>query len=154
VVSDEIMKDASEPSHLLDSHVRAVARLLPFRVDLAADMGYTGTLFIDLGHRGSPDDPPDTASIDGEFEPVVWMFDVEGGRETVPSNLGPNSDPGTVADWIVAQAHHFASPAVNTPRMSSTDAMPRSEASIPPRSLLELEPPEEIDAAHRGRFAE
>jgi hypothetical protein len=110
------LKDESDPYHLLDSHVRAVAELLPFRVVVDADMGYTGALFIDLGRRGGTDDPPDTASIDVEFEPVVWVFDVEGGRETVESDLGPNSDPSMVADWIVSQANRFASPAICTGR--------------------------------------
>lgn len=97
--------------HRLDDLVRAVAARLPFPVELDADMGYTGALFIDLGRRGGVDDPPDTASIDVEVEPTVWMFDIEGGRETVSSTLGPDADPGDVAEWVTQQAHAAGSPA-------------------------------------------
>ena len=98
----------------LDDVTRAVARLLPFSVKLHADMGYTGALFIDLGRRGGEDDPPDTVSIDGEVSPVVWTFDVEGGKETVMSDFGPMSDPAEVALWITAEARRVGSPATRT----------------------------------------
>lgn len=74
-------------------------------------MGYTGGLFIDLGRRGGADDPPDTASIDGEVEPVTWTFDIEGGRKTVSSTFGPNADPADIAEWIAMQARDAGSPA-------------------------------------------
>ncbi|KJL23492.1 hypothetical protein RN51_01578 [Microbacterium oxydans] len=100
-----------ERDHNLDDVVRAVAERLPFPVELDADMGYTGALFINLGRRGGADDPPDTASIDGEVEPVIWTFDIEGGRKTLSSPFGPNADPADVAEWIAKQASDAGSPA-------------------------------------------
>lgn len=105
---------STDPGHRLDDLVRAVAALLPFPVELDADMGYTGALFIDLGRRGGPDDPPDTAGIDVEFEPVVWMFDVAGGQETISSEMGEDVEPRIVAEWIAEQARLAGSPAAGT----------------------------------------
>lgn len=105
---------SNDPGHRLDDLVRAVAALLPFPVELDADMGYTGALFIDLGRRGGDDDPPDTASIDVEVDPVVWMFDVEGGRETISSEMGEGVEPRIVADWIAEQARLAGSPAIES----------------------------------------
>mgnify|MGYP001556664836 CR=1 FL=1 len=103
--------DWDNPNKALDDLTRQVARLLPFRVELEADMGYAGALLIDLGRRGGGDESPDTASIDGEVVPAVWVFDVEGGRETIMSGFGPTTDPVTVARWIAAQARRVGSPA-------------------------------------------
>lgn len=100
-----------DPAHTYDEVVQTVAQLLPFDVILDADMGYTGALFIDLGRRGGEDDPPDTASLDSEVQPVVWGFDVQGGQETVMSDFGPAADPVEVAHWIVYQACRVQSPA-------------------------------------------
>jgi hypothetical protein len=97
-----------------DEIVREVAALLPFTVELDAVMGYTGALFIDLGRRGGVDDPPDTAGIDLEVEPVVWMFDVEGGRETIASDLDHSASAEEVARWIAAEAQRFDSPATHS----------------------------------------
>lgn len=96
--------------HKANEVVRSVAALLPFAVELEADMGYTGALVIDLGRRGDVDDPPDTASIDLEVYPAVWMFDVRGGYETLASSYGLDSDPDAVAQWIVEQAYRTGSP--------------------------------------------
>lgn len=49
---------------LVDEHTQQVAALLPFPVELDADMGGTWALHIDLGRRGGADDPPDTAGVD------------------------------------------------------------------------------------------
>jgi hypothetical protein len=105
--------DGSVPdsAHEYDEVVKEVASLLPFPVTLDADMGYTGALFIDLGRRGGDDDPPDTAGIDSNFSPAVWVFDIEGGRETQTSHFGPTAVPAEVARWIVDQAHYADSPA-------------------------------------------
>ncbi|PPG94298.1 hypothetical protein [Rathayibacter rathayi] len=97
-----------------DEIMREIVALLPFAVELDAVMGYTGALFIDLGRRGSVDDPPDTAGIDLEVEPVVWMFDVEGGRETIASNLDRFASAEEVARWIAAEAQRFDSPATHS----------------------------------------
>ena len=80
-----------------DSTNVTVAQLLPFPVELDADVGYTGALFIDLQRRGGDDDPPDTACIDAEVQPVVWAFDVEGGRQAVVSDFGPTAALGA---WV------------------------------------------------------
>lgn len=90
---------------------RAVAELLPFAVELEVDMAYPDVLSIELGRRGGPDDPPDTASIDLSQEPAVWMLDIEGGMQTIASELGPDADPRTVAAWIAEQARQAGSPA-------------------------------------------
>lgn len=100
-----------DTNQALNDLTREVAKLLPFPVELDADMGYTGALFIDLGRRGGEDDPPDTASIDGEASPVAWAFDVEGGRETVVSDFGPTANAVEVAHWIIAEARRVGSPA-------------------------------------------
>lgn len=114
------------PNISLDDLVRTVADLLPFRVELDADMSYTGALFIDLGRRGDADDSPDTASIDVEIQPVVWVFDVEGGRETLTSEFGISADPQEVARWISTTAHRVNSPAISR----STIVSP--ETQVPP----------------------
>ena len=46
---------------IVDAHTLAVAGLIPFPVEVGADMDGTFALPIDLGRRGDPDDPPDTA---------------------------------------------------------------------------------------------
>ena len=96
----------------MDPIVREVAALLPFRTTLVADMGGPTMLQIELGRRGGADDPPDTASIDPTTEPVLWAFDVEGGRETVVSNFGVDAEPQAVADWIASMAERYGSPTV------------------------------------------
>lgn len=94
----------------MNAHVKAVAALLPFTVTLFADMSGPSMLQIDLGRRGQEDDPPDSASIDPTSIPAVWIFDVEGGRETVASSHGLETDPMHVARWIVDQARLRDSP--------------------------------------------
>lgn len=121
------MTDATDgtpdPTEHNYSLTRAVAAQLPFPVDLDVDMSYMGVLSIDLGRRGGVDDPPDTASIDFDVEPVVWMLDIEGGRETIASELGPDADTAVVAEWIADQARRAGSPAAQPARLE-TDALP------------------------------
>lgn len=100
----------------VDGIVRDVAGRLPFRVELMADMGGPSMLQIDLGRRGDDDDPPDTASIDPSGEPIVWMLDVKGGRETISSVYGLDADAGQVADWIASEALRVGSPAATGKR--------------------------------------
>lgn len=97
----------------VDDVVREVAANLPFQVDLMADMGGPSMLQIDLGRRGDPDDPPDTASIDPTIEPVLWMLDIEGGRETIASPYGLDADTSDVAQWIASEAVRMGSPAAS-----------------------------------------
>lgn len=104
------MTDDAFSEDLVDAIVREVAALLPFRTVLVADMGGPTMLQIELGRRGGEDDPPDTASIDPTTEPVLWAFDVQGGRETVVSDLGVDADPQAVAGWIASMAERFSSP--------------------------------------------
>jgi hypothetical protein len=98
---------------LIDAHVQSVAALLPFPVELDADMGGTFTLHIDLGTRGDPDDPPDTAGIDPDPAngPLVWWFDVAGGETSIISTHTLDTPPETVAAWITVQARQANSPA-------------------------------------------
>ena len=60
-----------QPSYeTVDAHVKQVAALLPFPVELDADMGGAFVLQIDLGQRGGVDDPHDTAGIDHDDLPT------------------------------------------------------------------------------------
>lgn len=102
--------DTSELGERNELITRAVAELLPFAVELEVDMAYPDVISIELGRRGGPDDPPDSASIDLSQEPTVWTFDIEGGMETIASDLGPDSDPVVVAAWIARQARLAGSP--------------------------------------------
>jgi len=97
-----------------DELVKSVARELPFVTELDADMGGTFTLQIDLGRRGDPDDSPDRAGIDPEAD-ATWWFDVEGGRESIISDLKPDADPKLVARWIAGEARRVGSPAAAAP---------------------------------------
>lgn len=104
------VSDDYDEEHV-DACVQDVAARLPFPVELTADMGGPSMLQIDLGRRGGVDDPPDSASIDPSMEPVVWILDVEGGRETISSEFGLDADPQRVADWITEEARRAGSPA-------------------------------------------
>lgn len=106
-----IDEDDEIPDDIVDPIVRRVAELLPFHTELFADMGGPTMLQIDLGRRGGPDDPPDSASIDPTVRPTLWTFDVEGGCETVVSTLGLDAAPEAVAEWIVTMARRYGSPA-------------------------------------------
>ena len=86
----------------VDELVKQVAALLPFPVQLTADMGGTFALQIDLGNRGGQDDPHDTAGIDPDEPAPRWWVDIEGGTKTYVSNLGLATDPATAAAWIAA----------------------------------------------------
>ena len=106
------MPDYYDEEHV-DACVQDVAARLPFDVELMADMGGPSMLQIDLGRRGGPDDPPDSASIDPTVEPVVWVLDIEGGIQTISSEFGLDADPQDVADWITREAKRAGSPAAH-----------------------------------------
>lgn len=93
----------------VDAHVQRVAALLPFPVELDADMGGTVALQIDLGQRGGMDDPHDTAGIDPD-DPR-WWIDIEGGARTYVSNFGLDTEPAAVASWIARTAREERCPA-------------------------------------------
>jgi hypothetical protein len=95
----------------IDATVKQVAELLPFPVELDADMGGTFTLQIHLGRRGGLDDPPDTAGIDPDDPNARWWVDIEGGTRTHISDLGLDADPRDVATWIGETARTENSPA-------------------------------------------
>jgi len=104
-------------------HVKQVAALLPFDVELAADMGGTFTLQIDLGTRRGVDDPPDTAGIDPDDLPEPrWWVDIEGGRETFISDFGLGADPSAIAAWVAGIARVEECPAAEA---LSRDGAPR-----------------------------
>lgn len=93
----------------LAASVRAVARKLPFPVRLDADMGGTFQLQIDLGRRGGPDDPHDTAGIDDADG--TWWIDIEGGSKSIISTYTIDTPAPIVADWIAHTARAEGSPA-------------------------------------------
>lgn len=93
----------------VNAHIQRVASLLPFPVELDADMGGTFALQIDLGQRGGVDDPHDTAGIDPDNP--RWWIDIEGGKQTFISNFGLDSDPAAVASWIAHTAREENCPA-------------------------------------------
>lgn len=103
------MTEPQPTVHPIDARVQQVAALLPFPVQLDADMGGTFVLQIDLGRRGGVDDPHDTAGIDPD-DPRWWV-DIEGGERTYISELGLDADPQAVADWIATTAHQQQCPA-------------------------------------------
>ncbi len=86
----------------VDAAVRDVARMLPFSVELEADMGGTFALQISLGRRGADvDDPTDRAGIEGETDDEPqWWFDVDGGARTFLSGMGLLAEPASVARWF------------------------------------------------------
>lgn len=98
----------------VDDQVKRVAPLLPFRVDLDADMAGTFVLQIDLGARGGVDDPHDTAGIDPGDDAARWWVDIEGGRKSLISDLGLDAAPETVAAWIAKTAEDERCPAAAT----------------------------------------
>jgi hypothetical protein len=119
-VSD--MEDSNADIEKLDNVVRGVAALLPFPVVLEADMGGTFVQQILLGTRGEVDDPPDRATID-LGEESVWWFDVEGGRESIPSDFDVHAEPADVASWIADTARRVGSPAAS-PRVVNRPGEP------------------------------
>ena len=102
---------SEQEQRAVDEHVKRVAELLPFPVELTADMGGTFALQIDLGTRGGPDDPPDTAGIDAKDS--RWWVDIQGGERSIISELGLNDPPQRVADWITTTARAENCPAAD-----------------------------------------
>lgn len=99
----------------IDAHVTAVAALLPFAVELTADMGanFSGhdSLVIDLGSRGGDDDPHDRAGIDEDAEHPTWWIETAGGETFEDSGITIHSDPVKVAQWLTDRAHALGCPA-------------------------------------------
>lgn len=92
--------------------VTTVATLLPFPVELTADMGGTFTLQIDLGTPGGVDDPHDTAGIDPDSPTTPhWWINTNGGDTVIVSDLTLAASPGDVAAWITTTARETGSPA-------------------------------------------
>jgi len=137
----------------VDRQARLVAAHLPFSAELDADMGGTFALQIDLGRRGGPDDPRDSAGIDPEPE-ATWWLDVEGGRETIVSDLRLDAEPAVVADWIAGEARRAGSPAATsataiaatgyrTPASMAT--RPAAPSTTPSRSVPSAETGSELE---------
>ncbi|NYF16499.1 hypothetical protein HDC37_001324 [Microbacterium sp. AK009] len=103
------MTESDTPTSTINAHVEQVAALLPFPVELDADMGGTFALQIDLGQRGGVDDPHDTAGIDPDNP--RWWIDIEGGEKTLISDYGLDEDPASVASWIARVAREECCPA-------------------------------------------
>jgi hypothetical protein len=113
---------------IVDAHTLAVAALMPFPVEVEADMGGTFALHIALGSRGNPDDPHDVAGVDPDPDngPLAWWFDIDGGRESIPFEHTTDTDPTVVARWITEQARRAHSPAAE--RSFSTPTSPTAPA--------------------------
>lgn len=103
------MTEPDPTTAAINAHVTQVAALLPFPVELDADMGGTFALQIDLGQRGGVDDPHDTAGIDPDNP--RWWIDIEGGRKTYFLDLGLDDDLATIASWIGHVARQERCPA-------------------------------------------
>lgn len=67
------------------------------------------------------DDPHDTAGIDPD-DPRWWV-DIEGGERTYISDLGLDTDPQAVADWIATTAQQQQCPAAIDPDMRRRNAI-------------------------------
>lgn len=115
------MTESDTPTSTINAHVEQVAALLPFPVELDADMGGTFALQIDLGQRGGVDDPHDTAGIDPDNP--HWWIDIEGGENTSISDFGLNADPAVVASWIARTALAAGCPATTASRLGRRDAI-------------------------------
>lgn len=103
-----------------DEHVRQVADLLPFDVELWADMGanYSGhyALVIDLGSRGDEDDPHDRAGIEHTGPRPTWWIETAGGETFEDSGLSRLTDPVRIAQWISERARDLGCPAAQIER--------------------------------------
>lgn len=130
------MNTPQPSTEAIDEHVQLVAALLPFPVQLDADMAGPAVLQIDLGLRGGVDDPHDTAGIDPDDAPSPrWWVDIEGGAHTVISEHGLDTDPQLIADWIAVTAREHSSPAAVTdePAQRAQSAV-RASCPAPPTS--------------------
>lgn len=103
-----------------DAHVRQVAALLPFDVELDADMGANYSdhyaLVIDLGSRGDADDPHDRAGIDHRGPAPTWWIETAGGDTFEDSGLTASADPVRIAGWISDRARELGCPAAQIGR--------------------------------------
>lgn len=91
----------------IDVATQAAAAQLPFPVKIDADMGGTFAFHIDLGtprDSDNPDDPHAIAGMDPNDENLPWWYSDDGGMRNIESPHGFDTDPKTVAQWIVDQA--------------------------------------------------
>lgn len=106
-----------------DDQVRTVAALLPFPVELEADMGgnYSGNsaLTIDLGSRGGDDDPHDRAGVDPHQARATWWIETDGGATFEDSRLPANTDPVLVSEWITFRARSLGCPAAQAATLNA-----------------------------------
>lgn len=113
-VSEARSESEAEALHIekLDEHVRAVAALLPFPVEMEADMGGTFTLQIDLGTREGEDDPSDRAGIDPDDPRARWWIETHDSADPYVeiAQLDAYSSPAAVADWLTGRALALACP--------------------------------------------
>ncbi|MGO2933129.1 hypothetical protein [Microbacterium sp.] len=103
-----------------DEHVRQVAALLPFDVELEADMGanFSGhyAFVVDLGSRGGEDDPHDRAGIDHTGTRPTWWIETAGGETFEDSQLSARTDPVRIAQWLTERARTLGCPAAQITR--------------------------------------
>ncbi|PQZ53153.1 MULTISPECIES: hypothetical protein [unclassified Microbacterium] len=94
----------------IDNHVTAVAALLPFPVEVEAEMGGMFTLQILLGTR-TPDTAPDRAGINPHVLRATWWIETADGEASEDSGIPATADPALVAYWLTQRAIALGSPA-------------------------------------------
>lgn len=95
---------------LTDAHVSAVAALLPFPVEVEAEMGGLFTLQILLGTR-TANGVQDRAGIDPHEPRATWWIESNEGETSEDSGLPATADPALVAHWLTQRAQQLSCPA-------------------------------------------
>lgn len=96
----------------IDNHVSAVAALLPFPVDVEADMGGLFALQILLGTR-TPDAAPDRAGINPHALRATWWIETADGEISEDSGIPATADPALIAYWLTQRAEQLGCPAAS-----------------------------------------
>lgn len=99
----------------IDNHVTAVAALLPFPVEVEAEMGGLFTLQILLGTR-TPDTAPDRAGINPHVLRATWWIETSDGEISEDSGIPATADPALVAYWLAQRANALGCPAADHSR--------------------------------------
>ena len=94
----------------IDNHVTTVAGLLPFPVEVEAEMGGTFTLQILLGTR-TPGAAPDRAGINPHVLRATWWIETADGENSEDSGIPATADPALIAYWLTQRANALGCPA-------------------------------------------
>lgn len=90
----------------VDNHVSEVAALLPFAVEVEAEMGGFACFQILLGTR-TPDGAPDRAGINPHVLRATWWIETADGEISEDSGIPATADPALVAYWLHQRARHL-----------------------------------------------